>query len=895
MPEDRRVDPDLLLAEVHREEARHGRGKLKIFLGASPGVGKTYAMLEAARARLSEGADVVVGVVETHGRTETARLLEGLETLPRRAYPYRGTTLLEFDLDAALARHPAFLILDELAHTNAAGTRHAKRWQDVEELLAAGINVYTTLNIQHIESLNDVVARITGVTVRETVPDAVVDQADELELVDVSADVLLQRLREGKVYVPEQAARALDQFFRRGNLIALRELALRHTAERVDAQMRGYMRLEGIKDVWPIAERLLVGVGPNPGSARLVRATRRMAASLRAPWIALYVETPAHQRFTPEDRDTVAQNLQLAESLGATTATITGESVADEMLDYARQHNVSKIVVGKPARGSWLARRRPSLLDAIVARSGSMDVYVITGEGEASRPRPAVVPRRADAPGEFLGAIGIVALVTALMFPLRGHFTTIDIAMVYLLGVVFTAARFPQRPALVAAALSIVGFDLLFVPPYYTFDVSDTRYLLTFLVMLVVAVVMSRLTVRIRRQGDLARARERRTGELYAMTRELASAERDADLPAIAARHITTIMGLPVEIVLGDASGMLARTDTGLLADEKERTVATWVLQHGQMAGNGSATLPAARGLYFPLRSSRETLGVAALVPEGPRQFRDPDRRGLLEAFIAQAALAIERTRFSERSQRAQVEVEAERLRTSLLSSLSHDLRTPLAGIEGAATTLLGDAAVAGDLQRRDLTETIIEESRRMTRLVGNLLDMMRLETGSLSVQKEWQPLEEVIGVALLRTEQQMHEHPVVTDLPEMLLVPMDGLLMEQVFINLLENVARHTPAGTPVTIRARREPSAVVIEVMDRGPGIPASEEKVVFDEFRRSRDGTTAGLGLGLTICRGIVRAHGGTITAENAPGGGALFRITLPLEGAPPFEMPLEAAAE
>jgi two-component system sensor histidine kinase KdpD len=883
----RRPNPDELLEQVRAEEARAQRGRLKIFFGASPGVGKTFTMLEAARARRTTGLEVVVGVVETHGRDETARLMEGLEVIPRRRLEYRGTGLQEFDLDAALARRPALLLLDELAHTNVPGTRHAKRWQDVEELLATGIDVWTTLNVQHLESLNDVVAQITGVTVRETVPDSVFDRADEVGLVDLSPDVLQQRLREGKVYVPEQAADALERFFRLGNLIALRELALRRTADRVDAQMRGYMKAEGIRETWPAGDRLLICVGPNPATARIIRAARRMAGGLRAGWVAAYVETPAHARLVRADQDAIVQNLRLAEQLGAQTVTLSGHSVSEEILAYARDHNITRILVGKPTHSKWRDRLRGSVLNELVRGSGTIDVYVITGDADEGRPRPTLGPPPRVQLRDYAGAIGTVALVTAANLLLRGRVQTIDIAMIYLLAVVVVSSRFPQRAALLASLLSIAFFDFWFVRPYNTFAVSDVRYVLTFGVMLVIGVVMSRLTTRIREQAEAAREREERTSALYAMSRELAAARRADDIVRIGARHLSDTFGGDVLVLEPNPDGRVVPNPAFAEAPhEKELTIAQWVFDHGQLAGAGTATLPATAWLYLPLVTSERSVGVVAVRPEDPARFRDPVRRQLLETFAGQIAASLDRVRLASASQRAHLETEAERLRTALLSSLSHDLRTPLAGIEGAASSLL-DGGSLSPQTRRELAETILEESRRMTRLVANLLNMVRLETGALQVQKEWQPLEEVVGVALIRLDERLAGRAVQTSLPpDLPLVPIDGLLIEQVLINLIENALKYTPAGSPIDISAKADARAVTVEVGDRGPGLPSGEEGRVFDKFYRSRDeGRGVGAGLGLTICRGIITAHGGRIWAENRSDGGAAFRFTLPLAGPPP----------
>jgi two-component system sensor histidine kinase KdpD len=892
-----RPDPDTLLRRVQEEEARARQGRLKIFLGASPGVGKTFTMLEAALAQRADGLDVAVGVVETHGRQETARLLDGLDVLPRRPLEYRGTTLPEFDLDSALARHPALLIVDELAHSNAPGSRHDKRWQDVEELLAAGINVWSTLNVQHIESLNDVVARITGVQVRETVPDSMLERADDVELVDVTPDVLRQRLREGKVYVPEQADRAIEQFFRKGNLIALRELALRRTAERVDAQMRGYMAERGIHDTWATSERLLVCVGPSPTAVRLIRATRRMAARLHADWIAAHVETPRDQRLTRTERDDILRALELAEQLGGRTVGLSGQSVADELLAYARSHNVNRIVVGKPERPSWRDRLRGSLLDALVRRSGAIEVLAITGEEEEPQPRPALTGETVEW-REYLRAAAILLVPTALGLLLRRLGATVavlDAAMLYLLAVVVAAARYRRGPAVLAAILGIASFDFFFVHPYYTFSVSDVRYLLTFGVMLLVALVLGGLTGRIRSQAEASREREQRTAALYALSRDLGLVQERSDAVAALLRSLCDTFAVKAAVLLPADGGRVEPVAAPPYPiDERERAVAQWTFDHAQAAGQGTRTLPAAAAMYVPVAAGEQVLGVLGLSADDPTFFRDPARRRLLEALSALSAAALERLALAERSRQTSVQFEAERLRTALLSSLSHDMRTPLASIEGAASTML-EGPPAPTPRVRDLAGTIVQESRRMGRLVANLLDMIRVESGALQVQKEWQLLSDVVGVALLRTEDQLREHAVATTLPaDLPLVPVDEILLEQVFVNLLENAARYTPPGTPIEIGAVAQPGEVVVSVADRGPGIPPGEEERIFEKFHRLGSAPGRGVGLGLTICRGIVTAHGGRIWAEARPGGGALFRFAVPITGSPPA-LAREAAAE
>ncbi len=887
---DQRPSPEAVLERLRAEEARATRGHLKVFFGASPGVGKTYAMLEEARAKRREGMDVVIGVVETHGRAETMALLEGFEVIPHRSIEYKGVALQEFDVDAVLARKPTLVLVDELAHTNAPGSRHAKRWQDVEDLLAAGINVDTTLNVQHLESLNDIVAQITGVHVRETVPDAILDDADEVELADLSADDLLTRLRDGKVYVADQAARAIQEFFRKGNLIALRELALRRTAERVDAQMRGYMREHGIRETWSAADRILVCIGPNPLGARLIRAAKRMAAGLKCDWEVLFVEAPG-LRISAADRAALVENLQLAQQLGAKTVTLSGLKAAEEVLAYASANNVTKIIVGKPTHAPWRDILFGSMLDQLVRGSGDIDVYVITGDADPAVPvrGPRVATRWAPVSHYVWAALAAVfcAGVNLLVFK---YLTLTDVAMVFLLVVAAVGSRYERGPTVVASFVSIALFDFFFVPPRFTFAVSDVSYVLTFGVMFVIALLISGLTWRIRAQAETARVRERRTAALYAMTRELAAVRGEADIVTTATRHIRSTFGVPVQILVPDDDGRLevpVGTPLGYPIDDKEQSVAAWVSERQQIAGAGTDTLPAAQGLYLPLVAATGPTGVLGVRPTDPKQFQDPVVLQLLETFAAQAALALERARLADRAQREAVAVEAERLRTSLLSSLSHDMRTPLGAITGAVSSLLEDKGTLSEATRQDLLRTALEEAQRMNRLIANLLDMIRVESGALEVQKEWQPLEEPLGVALIRLEERLRDHPVEVRLPaDLPAVPLDEVLIEQVFMNLLENAIKYTPPHTPIEISAAVTDGAVRVDVADRGPGLPPGEENRIFDKFYRAPAVSAAsGVGLGLTICRGIVTAHGGRIWAENRPGGGAVFHFTLPLSAPPP----------
>jgi len=640
-----RPDPDALLALAQAEEEQERRGKLKVFFGATAGVGKTYAMLEAARELKARGVDVVVGWVETHGRKETEALLDGLERLPPCLVEHRGIALKEFDLDAAKERRPAVILVDELAHTNASGLRHAKRWQDVEELLAAGIDVYTTVNVQHLESLNDLVGKITGVAVRETVPDSILERADQVELVDLPPEELLKRLQEGKVYVPEQAARARESFFRPGNLIALRELALRKTAERVDAQMQRYRELHGVAETWPIAERLLVAVSSGPNAAQLVRAARRLAEQLRAEWVVVYVETPAELRLPQKERDRVWQTLRLAERLGAQTVTLSGQRPAEEILRYARRRNVSKIVVGKPLHSRWKDAVFGSVRDDLVRGSGDVDIYVISGDAEAGWP----VPERRVRPGGdlkgYAAAVLATALATGISALIHPQLESANLVMLFLLGVVWVSSRYGRGPAILASVLSVAAFDFFFVKPYLTFAVTDTEYLLTFVVMLITALVISTLTVRLRRQAEAAGDREARTAALYAMSRDLAAARNLDEILQAAARHISSVFLSQVLLLMPDETGHLAERageSVTFLFDTREQAVAQWVYDHGRMAGKTTDTLPAAKGLYLPLRTSRGVVGVLGVHPADPQWLVSPEQLHFLETFANQIALAVE-------------------------------------------------------------------------------------------------------------------------------------------------------------------------------------------------------------------------------------------------------------
>ncbi|MEX3919272.1 DUF4118 domain-containing protein [Paraburkholderia sp. BR10872] len=930
-----RPDPDELLDRLQRDEEKRRRGKLKIFFGASAGVGKTYAMLQAARRRAEEGVDVVVGIVETHGRSETAALTAGLDVMPRQRIAYRGRLLEEFDLDAALERKPQLVLVDELAHSNVAGARHMKRWQDVYELLDAGIDVYTTVNVQHLESLNDVVGQITGIRVWETVPDRVFDRADEVTLVDLPAEELLDRMRDGKVYMPAQAERAVRNFFRKGNLIALRELALRRTADRVDAQMREYRADRSIQHVWQARERLVVCVGPGPEANALVRAAARLAASLKADWIAVYVETPKLQRLPDAVRERTLGALKLASELGAETATLAGEDAATTLVGYARLRNVSKLVAGGSLRtglSRWV--KRP-FGERLAEKAGDVDLTLVRASaGEAvrggSEPGGAAsaATRAANAwrdalaaggaerspPRAYGAALVICACVTLVANQLIDRIDLANLVMLYLLGVIFAATKLGRGPGVMLSFASVAAYDFFFVPPRMSFSVSDTQYLLTFVGMLLTSLVISHLTSSLRREASVAQRREQRTGAMYAMARELAAALTTEQIVAIGSRHVSEVFGARVALLLPDSADKVQQKieepDPKIMLDAEnlDIDVGQWVYDQQKPAGNGTDTLPAAVARYLPLKAPMRTRGVLAVVTRDVRELQVPEQQRMLDAFAAQIALALERVHYVDIARDALVNMESERLRNSLLSAISHDLRTPLTAIVGFSSMLAQthEPEDAQDSRSGELIEAIHDEALRMTGIVTNLLDMARLQAGSLNLNRQWTLLEETVGAALAACRRVLARHPVQVRLEEGLpLLQLDAVLMERLFSNLLENAAKYTPADTPLTIAARRVEEGgqpfVRVSIEDNGPGLPPGMGERVFEKFTRGeKESAKPGIGLGLAICRAIVEAHGGTIGAANrvAADGhveGATFWFALPVESPPPLPADVTDAPE
>lgn len=892
-----RPSPEEMLARAAHEAERAHSGRLKLFFGAAPGVGKTYAMLEQARVKRAQNVDVVIGWVETHGRADTAALTAGIESVPARTVAYRGVTLQDFDLDAALARRPGLLLLDELAHTNAPGARHTRRWQDVVELLDSGIDVWTTLNVQHVESLNDVVNRATGVVVRETVPDALIDRADEIELVDLPPDDLLKRLREGKVYLPAQAERAGAHFFKKGNLIALRELALRRTAERVDLDAAEWEREQGENTAHRANERVLVAIEASPQSGDLVRAGRRMAAALRAPWIVATVEGALFGEMPAEPRERLSAHLALAQRLGAQTLVLRGDDTAGALLDAAADQGVSRIVVGRPRRPWWRRVLRRSVVDELVRRAGDVDVVVTAlPEHGVERPRESPGERRLRARRrEWLFALVPVFACTVLCHFTRGVFSLADQAMIYLLGVLVASSALSRGPSLLAAVASILALNYFFVEPYFTFAVADTRYVVTFLVMLAVAVAVSRRTVLLREQTDEARERERRTSALFALGRDVAAADEPVPVAEAAVAHVASLLRCDAAVfgVARDgALEKLAGDPRDRLGSERELAVARWVHENGLPAGVGTDTLPASGALYLPLEGERGPLGVLGVLLRERGEPLSPSERQVLETFVAQTGLALERVDLRAQAARARSSAEAERTRSALLGAVSHDLRTPLASMTGAAQVLLDQQATLSPADRDALLESVRDEGERLGRLVGNLLDLTRIESGGQEPKREWVPVEELVESALLRIEKALAGHDVKKTTPkDVFVVPVDPLLVEQVLVNLLENAAKYSAPGTPIEIDVQREGDEARFEVRDRGRGIPSGEAERIFDSFHRAQSSEgVAGSGLGLALARAVVRAHGGAIWARNRDGGGAVFAFTLPCThaqlGAPPL---------
>lgn len=875
-----RPDPDELLKQLQAEEP--SRGKLKIFLGYAAGVGKTFAMLEAAHQRQQQGVDVVIGYVETHDREDTEALVHGLEVLPLRQIDYREIKLPELNTDEVIKRHPELVLVDEFAHTNAPGSRHPKRYLDVEDILDAGIDVYTTLNVQHLESMNDVVAQVTGVVVRETVPDKVLDDASEIEVIDLPPDELLNRLKEGKVYVPEQAKRAIEKFFRKGNLSALREMSLRRAAERVDNQMRNYMRTRAIQGPWAVAERLLVCVSASPLSEKLVRTTRRLSDELNAEWFAVHVNLTSKPELNPANVERAAKTMQLAEELGARIRTLAGRSIPEAVLAYAKKHNVTKIVVGKPIRPRWMEMLSGSIVDQLIDTSGDIDIYVINEQPDL---KPTKIPEelRPHQPyWRYILALGLVACVTIIGHFIHTRLEPVNLVMLYLVSTVAAAVYLGRGPALLTSVMSVLAFDFFLVPPYLTFAVSDTQYFITFIGLFLVSIVVSSLTARTQEQADAAIQREAHTSALYTLGRDLTSANDLKQVAEIVITHISEVFGRDVAIFLPENGKLKMFASTmDYTPDANEMAVATWSFEHDQPAGVGTDTLPAVSLRCQPLRTSRGQIGVLGIHPKEAGKFLSPDQRQTFNAFANQAALAVERASLAERARQAELLQATEKLQTALLNSISHDLRTPLVSITGALSSLREESLNINQEDRNSLLETAYGEAERLNRLVGNLLNMTRLEANAIHLRLEPSDIQDAIGAALDQLEERLGKKPIVVTIPEGLpLVSLDFALFGQALVNVIDNAVKYSPKDTQIDVDVTQTDKDISIQIKDRGIGIPEDDLDRVFDKFFRvSRPESVTGTGLGLAISKGIIEAQGGKIHAALREGGGTVITITLP----------------
>lgn len=887
---EQRPSPEALLEAARRE---NGGGRLKIFLGAAPGVGKTYEMLQSAHAKVKAGVDVVVGVVETHGRLETQALLHGLEILPRKALAYKGQTLDEMDLDGLLARRPKLAIVDELAHTNAPGSRHPKRHMDVEELLDNGIDVYTAVNIQHIESLNDVVAQITRVRVRETVPDSIIDRADDIELVDLTPGDLIQRLKEGKVYVPRQAERALEHYFSPGNLTALRELALRRTAERVDEQLLNHMQANAISGPWAAGERILVCVSEDPRAAGLIRYTKRLADRLHAPWTAICIETRRSLQLSDAERDRIATTLRLAEALGADALTIPAveRRIADDILTFARANNVTQIVIGKATRSWWFELVRGSVVHDLVRRAGNISIHVIAGDKldpETFAAKGVRTAERAEVadPVPYIWSLGLVAValgISELIFPFLG---IENVDLVFLTVVVTVAVRFGLFPSLVASVAASLCYNFFFLPPVYTFTITDPTNVAAFFFFMLIAVIVSNVAARVRTQAVMATGRARTTEYLYSFSRKLAGTATLDDV--LWATAYQTALMLKVRVVLLLPEHGLITVKAGYPPedelDQADLAAANWAWSNDRPAGRGSDTLPGAKRLFLPMRTGRGPIGVIGIDDDRTGPILTPDQTRLLDALMDQGALAIERVRLVEDIDHVKRVVETDRLRSALLTSISHDLKTPLSSVLGSASTLRDLSGQLTDAEKGDLLATIIDESERLNRFIANLLDMTKLESGAIVPNSAPHDLGEVVGSALRRASKILIRHRVDLELQaDLPMLDLDAVLFEQVLFNLLDNAAKYAPAGSLIRIQSWRESDSVCLQILDEGDGIPPDELETIFDKFYRVQKGdhVRPGTGLGLAISRGFVEAMHGTISAANrSDRSGAVLTIRLPI---------------
>lgn len=870
-----------------------GKGRLTVFLGAAPGVGKTYKMLETAGQRLEGGADVVIGWIDTHGITAAEQLAAALPRVPDKSSLCQGQLLHEMDVAAILERKPEIVLIDDLAHTNIPGSRHMRRFQDVLELLKAGIDVYTTVSIQHIESLNDIVAQITGITVQETVPDYILEQADSLQLIDIPPDELLKRIKEGKAYAGGQKEQELRHFFRSGNITALRELALRFTANSVDEDLADYMKIHQISGPWPAASRIMVCVSASPFSSQLIRSARRLAVGMHSEFIAVHVETSTHSQIDDEQRVRIARNLRLAEELGATTLTVVGSDLLHELIEVAKSHNVTAIVVGKPRHSRLYEALRGSVVDKLIRHSGGINVYVIQASAETQKPRIAVAdprPRERQGWQQYIGGLLMAGFVSVVSWFLAEELQPVNIALLYLMPVLLSAVWWGRWPSYVTAFFSVLLFDFLFVRPIFTFTVEDIPYAWSFLIFLMVSFLIGGRTELLRLEAKTAYQRERITRALYEFSREIASTSDSASIAERLATHATETLGRRTFVLLPNREDQLSvrggseweqsrskGDDTEL--PNKEVVVAQWAYEQGQVAGCTTETFSESQYIHVPLLSRGNAVGVMSMRIVGTHVT--PEEQRYIDAWAGLAAISVERVKLTEAAREAAMLVEADKLHTALFNSISHELRTPLSSISGSVSTLLESAGMYNREERIELLETIQEGASRMERIVINLLDSARLESGMLTLKTDWCDMEDLIGTAIRRFGKKNTNHhfevEVSQDLP---LVQGDFVLLEQVLLNLFDNAKKYSPASSVITISAKRDAEGIVLSVLDRGIGIPNDNLVQVFDKFFRVRqDRQIPGTGLGLSICKGIVEAHGGRIWAENRPDGGTGLYVLLP----------------
>ncbi|MGQ8630047.1 DUF4118 domain-containing protein [Agrobacterium sp. DKPNP3] len=880
-----RPSPDALLESARRE----ARGRLKIFLGAAPGVGKTYEMLMSGRAKLADGVDTIIGVVETHGRKDTEALVDGLSVVPRRRIEYRGQVLEEMDLDAILARRPSLVLVDELAHTNATGSRHPKRYLDVQEILAQGIDVYTTLNIQHVESLNDIVAQITRIRVRETVPDSIIDRADDVEIIDITPDDLIKRLQDGKVYLPRTARRAIENYFSRGNLTALRELALRRTAQRVDEQLLNHMQSHAISGPWAAGDRVLVCLDHGGNGPGLVRYARRQADRLRAPWTALHLDTPRSQQMSDADKDRLASTMRLAQQLGGETVTLPALDLTREILSYANANNFTHIIIGRPRKSWWQRLFQRSLTHDLIDHAGDISVHVISGD--KSTEKPAQAAKAASPPlhrslWPYLTSTLFVGLAIVAGIVLDQTLDVRNLALVFLMAVLAAAVRGGLGPAIYASLLGAFSFNFFFLEPRYTLTVRDPESVVALLFYFGVALVASNLTAAVQRQAAAARARARTTEDLYLFSKKLSVTATLDDVLWAAAFQMASMLKVRIILLLPENNTIAVKAgyppdDTLVDADI---AAAQWAWEHNKAAGRGADTLPGAKRLYLPLRTGSGAVGVVGLDDDRVGPLLTPEQQRLFDALADQAALAIERIQLVSDVDRARLAAETDRLRTALLTSISHDLKTPLAAILGSAGTLKDFADDIPPDARGELLSTIIEESERLNRFISNLLDMTRIGSGAMEPNFGLHFVGDMVGTAISRAAKIIVRHEIVLDIPSDLpMLKVDPVLFEQVLFNLIDNAAKYAPENTQIEIRSWRQGKTIFLAVADAGPGIPPADLERVFDSFYRVRktDHVQAGTGLGLSICKGFIEAMGGSIRAENRSGrAGAQFTVSLPV---------------